>query len=277
MGLDFKINTELLEFNKKVNYEDISANQFKTDLENSINQNTVFTGFCKRAYRDGSLEIDCNGVPCRLDIEDFTVTDATVRRHWAQTKVGTYVSFRVKSVADDIVNVERKSIIKDIRDRFKALRVGHNVHGIVTRIDENKGVFVCIGGDTYGMIPKPYLESIFIKNLSDHVSVGDKVYVKVAELQRNTDDEISHLIFNRKVLLPTFDELASDIELYEIHIAKVKAVTDKGIHCSLTPHLDIYCEFAPGVRVKPNDMVQVKITRIRPEKQRINGDIIGVL
>ncbi|MGL5149277.1 MAG: S1 RNA-binding domain-containing protein [Clostridium sp.] len=277
MGLDFKINTELLEFNKKVNYEDISANQFKTDLENSINQNTVFTGFCKRAYRDGSLEIVCNGVPCRLDIEDFTVTDATVRRHWAQTKVGTYVSFRVKSVADDIVNVERKSIIKDIRDRFKALRVGHNVHGIVTRIDENKGVFVCIGGDTYGMIPKPYLESIFIKNLSDHVSVGDKVYVKVAELQRNTDDEISHLIFNRKVLLPTFDELASDIELYEIHIAKVKAVTDKGIHCSLTPHLDIYCEFAPGVRVKPNDMVQVKITRIRPEKQRINGDIIGVL
>ena len=185
-------------------------------------------------------------VPCRLDIEDFTVTDATVRRHWAQTKVGTYVSFRVKSVTDDIVNVERKSIINDIRDRFKALRVGHNVHGIVTRIDENKGVFVCIGGDTYGMIPKPYLESIFIKNLSDHVSVGDKVYVKVAELQRNTDDEISHLIFNRKVLLPTFDELASDIELYEIHIAKVKAVTDKGIHCSLTPHLDIYCEFKIG-------------------------------
>lgn len=277
MGLDFKINTELLEFNKKVNYEDISANQFKMDLENSINQNTVFTGFCKRAYRDGSLEIDCNGLPCRLDIEDFTVTDATVRRHWAQTKVGTYVSFRVKSVTDDIVNIERKSIIKDIRDRFKALRVGHNVHGVVTRIDESKGVFVCIGGDTYGMIPKPYLESIFIKNLSDHVSVGDKVYVKVAELQRNTDDEISHLIFNRKVLLPTFDELASDIELYEIHIAKVKAVTDKGIHCSLTAHLDIYCEFAPGIRVKSGDMVQVKITRIRPEKQRINGDIIGVL
>lgn len=276
MGLDFKINNELLEFNKKANYEDISTNQFRIDLENSINKNTVFSGFCKRAYRDGSLEIDCNGVPCRLDIEDFTVTDATVRRHWAQTKVGTYVSFRVKSVTDTVINVERKSIIKDIRDQLKSLQVGHNIHGIVTRIDENKGVFVCIGGDTYGMIPKPYLESIFIKNLSDHVSVGDKVYVKVAELQRN-GDEITHLILNRKVLLPTFDELVSDIELYEIHIAKVKAVTDKGIHCSLTPHLDIYCEFALGIRVKSGDMVQVKITRIRTEKQRINGDIIGVL
>lgn len=276
MSLNFKINTELLEFNKKVNYEDISTNQFRRDLQNSIGQNTVFTGFCKRAYKDGSLEIDCNGVACRLDIEDFTVTDATVKRHWAQTKVGTYVSFRVKSLADDVVNIERKSIVKDIRDRFKDLKVGHNIHGIVTRIDENKGVFVCIGGDTYGMIPKPYLESIFIKNLSDHVSVGDKVFVKVSELQRN-DDEITHLIFNRKVLLPTFEELAKDIELYEIHMAKVKAITDKGIHCSLTQHLDIYCEFAPGIRVKSGDMVQVKITRIRPEKQRINGDIIGVL
>lgn len=276
MGLDFKIDNELLEFNKKVIYEDISANQFKFDLENSIGKNTVFTGFCKRAYRDGSLEIDCNGVPCRLDIEDFTVTDATVRRHWAQTKVGTYVSFRVKSATEDIVNVERKSIVFDIRDKFKKLQVGHNVHGIITKIDESKGVFVCIGGDTYGMIPKPFLESIFIKNLSDHVSVGDKVYVRVAEIQR-TDEEISYLILNRKILLPTFDELVKDIELYEIHIAKVKAVTDKGIHCSLTPHLDIYCEFAPGLKVKSGDMVQVKISRIRTEKQRINGDIIGVL
>lgn len=276
MGLDFKIDNELLEFNKKVIYEDISANQFKFDLENSIGKNTVFTGFCKRAYRDGSLEIDCNGVPCRLDIEDFTVTDATVRRHWAQTKVGTYVSFRVKSATEDIVNVERKSIVSDIRDKFKKLQVGHNVNGIITKIDESKGVFVCIGGDTYGMIPKPFLESIFIKNLSDHVSVGDKVYVRVAEIQR-TDEEISYLILNRKILLPTFDELVKDIELYEIHIAKVKAVTDKGIHCSLTPHLDIYCEFAPGLKVKSGDMVQVKISRIRTEKQRINGDIIGVL
>ena len=276
MGLDFKINTELLEFNKRNDYNDLSTNQFKSVLENSIAKEQVYTGFCKRAYRDGSLELDCNGVPCRLDIEDFTVTDATVRRHWAQTKVGTYVSFRVKSLGENVINVERRSIISDIRNKFKKLQVGHNVYGIITRIDENKGVFVCIGGDTYGMIPKPFLESIFIKNLSDHVSVGDKVYVKVAELQRS-DDEITHLILNRKILLPTFDELVRDIELYEIHIAKVKAVTDKGIHCSLTPHLDIYCEFAPGIRLKSGDMVQVKITRIREEKQRINGDIIGVL
>lgn len=276
MSLDFKINTDILELNCKPNSIDLSTDETADLLHSSINKSTLFTGFCTKAFKDGSLELDCNGVTCKLDIEDFTVTDATVKRHWAQSKVGTYIYFRVKSFTDGVFNVERKSIISEIRSSFEKLQEGHNIYGIVTRIDESKGVFVYVGGDTYGMIPKPYLDSTFIKALSDHVQVGDKVYVKVAEIKRN-GNEITHLILNRKVLLPSFTDLVKDIEPFEVHMARVKAVTSTGIHCALTKHLDLYCEFAPGLKVKPNDMVRVKITKIRPEKQRINAEILGVL
>lgn len=255
----------------------LNQNESKEILLNSVGTNIVFKGFCKKAFADGSLLIDFNGVDCHLNIDDFTLIEASIKRHIAQTKVGKDISFRFKSQDGDIINIERKSVIADERKKYDNLQVGHNIEAIVTAIDESKGVFVDIGGDIEGIIPKSMLERVFVRQISDHISIGEKVQVKVIDLERDNNGTITHLALNRKILLPSFEELVKDIQPFEVVIAKVKTVNPNGIHCSLNSHLDIFCGFVPGLRVNKDDRVSVRVKQIRMDRERINGDILGKL
>lgn len=274
MNIDFQIDNNLLEIgnsngNAGVMYNDIIG------LEIASRNNEVLTGYCKKCNGNGDLTIDYKGIDCFLEINDYTTSTATIVRHLAQNKVGKEISFRVKKIDGDQVFIERKSVIAEVRKLYSNLQVGHNITGIVTGMDSQRGGFVDIGGDITGIIPKSLIEHIFVFDVADHLYIGEKVSVKVVEIERDADGEITHLALNRKILLPTFSELTKDIKQYDVMMAKVKTVGTTGIHCSLNAHLDIFCSFVPELRVSSGDMVRVLVKQVREDRQRINGKILG--
>lgn len=278
MRLDYIIDNELLELEdsaKTVEVYDYSNENM--ELEEGINTNKIFNGYVNKADSNGDLTVSYNGVNCYLKIEDFTALNATIVRFLAQNKVGKNISFRVKEIKDNKIYIERKSIIENIREKYSGLKEGNNVYGVVTGIDQQRGAFVDIGGDIQAIIPKSMIENVFVSEVADHIFIGEKVYAKVVEIDRDEKGEITHLALNRKVLLPSFDELTKDINTYDVMIAKVKTVNPNGIHCSLNAHLDIFCGFVPGLKVEKGDKVRVLVKQIRPERQRINGNILGII
>ncbi|MGL5353716.1 MAG: S1 RNA-binding domain-containing protein [Clostridium sp.] len=278
MNLNFTIDKSLLEVaNEGANIENGVYGNDRIELEVAAQSNIILSGYCKKAFGNGDLIIDYKGIDCILELQDFTTIDGTIVRHLAQNKVGKNISFRVKKIDGDKVYIERKSVIAEVRKMYDGLQVGHNISGVITGIDQLRGGFVDIGGDIQGIIPKSMIENVFVNDISDHLYLGEKVNVKVIELERDANGTITHLALNRKILLPTFDELTKDINTYDVVIAKVKTVSANGIHCSLNAHLDIFCGFVSGIRVASGDKVRVLVKQIRADRQRINGNILGKL
>ncbi|MGL5086526.1 MAG: S1 RNA-binding domain-containing protein [Clostridium sp.] len=272
MNIDFQIDNDLLEVyngDEGTMYNDIIG------LEIARNNNEILTGYCKKSNADGDLTIDYKGIDCFLNIKDFTTSTATIVRHLAQNKVGKQISFRVKKIDGDEVFIERKSVIQEVRNLYNNLQVGHNIKGIINGMYNQRGGFVDIGGDITGLIPKSLIENIFVHDVSDHLYLGEKVEVKVVEIERDSIGDITHLALNRKVLLPNFNELTKDIKQYDVLMAKVKNVSVNGVHCSLNAHLDIFCAFVPEIKVASGDRVRVIVKQVRADRQRINGKILG--
>ena len=252
------------------------------ELKDGIKKNTYFTGLCTKCDADGNLTVDINGVTCIMERNEVSVPhdeEGDVHKGLCQKKVGSYIKAKVVRIENENeenqeIYLSRRGLIKEVRDYYeKNLNVGVTVSGKIMNIDEKKGVFVDIGGDIIGIIPRNLLENLFVTNLTDHVSIGEKVQSIVFELKKNNDGNIVHLVLDRKSLLPKFSKLATNYKRGEVVLAKIKSIQKNGIYCSLDKHLDIICDFDNQI-YRTNQNVRVRINSVKYDKQRITGTIL---
>lgn len=280
---EMSLYEQLIESDNNYNNAYDSLDDVEQELKDSIKTNKYFSGLCKKCDSDGNLYIDINGVTCIMERNEVSIADISseeqlVHKGLCQKKVGTYIKakvLRIENKEDLTIYLTRKDLVQKVRDYYDTnLTQGTVVEGRVTNIDEKKGVFVDIGGDYTGIIPRNYLENLFVTNLSDHVSIGEKVKAVVIELEKNPTGNIVHLILDRKSLLPKFNKLAKNYAKGDVVLAKIKSIQENGIYCSLDKHLDMICDFDSN-RYKSGQEVRVRINSVKYDKQRISGIILS--
>lgn len=252
------------------------------ELKDGYKKNKYFSGLCVKCDSDGNLCVNINGVNCFMERNEVSVAneEELIHKGLCQKKVGSYIKAKIlrienENTEDEKIFLSRRELVKSIRNLYdNKLTVGTIVTGKITNIDEKKGVFVDIGGDYIGVIPRSYLENLFVTNLSDHVSIGEKVEAIVFELKKNPIGNIVHIALDRKSLLPKFNKLAKNYRKGDVVLAKVKSIQVNGIYCSLDKHLDIICDFDSN-RYRTDQNVQVRINSVKYDKQRITGTIIS--
>lgn len=274
------LDDKLLEIDTDYNVYTGTDKEIIQHLKSSIGMNEYYTGFCTRCDNDGNLYLDVNGIECIMERNEVSITydDALVHKGLCQDKVGKFIKCKVIEVndtnPDDVkVYLSRKDFVAQIRKLYdKELELGCIVTGQVTNINESAGVFVNIGGDYTGIIPRSNLENLFVSNLSDHVNINDKVEAVVIEIEKNKNGEIITLTLDRRSLLPDFSQLTKSYNVGDVVIAKVKSIEKNGIYCSLNPHLDIICDFN-FKRYRKGQAVKVRINKINTKRRKIVGII----
>jgi ribosomal protein S1 len=274
------LNESLLECSDDMNLPYSTSDETIKELIESQKENKYYSGLCTRCDIEGNLTIDINGVKCIMPADQVSLPlnkEEVIHRGVAQKKVGTHLKAKVLKVEDKTIYLTRLELIEKIRGFYNEnLSIGMGVTGKITNIDEKKGVFVDIGGDYVGIIPRNLLENLYVTDLSYHVSVGETVEVLVAELMKNDEGNIVHLVLDRKSLLPKFQKLANNYKKNDIVLGQIKSIQPTGIYCSLDKHLDIICDF-DSKHYKNNERVQIRINSVTYEKQRIKGTIISTI
>lgn len=274
------LNELLLECDNDLNNLDSYDNN--TDITNelikSIGTNQYFSGLCTKCDSDGNLTIDVNGVQCIIPANEVSSplhSEDKIHKGVGQNKVGSYIKAKVLKYENNTIYLTRKDFVEKIREVYNQnLKVGMSVKGKITNIDENKGVFVNIGGDYIGIIPRNLLENLYVTNLGFHVSIDETVEAIVTELIKNDEGNIIHLVLDRKSLLPSFQKLAKQYKRGDIVIGTVKSIQKTGVYCSIDKHLDVICDFNSHM-YKSNQKVRVRINAIKFDKRIINGSIIS--
>lgn len=274
------LSKSLLECSDDMNLSYTSSDETIKELIESQKENKYYSGLCTRCDNEGNLTIEINGVKCIMPANQVSLPlnkEEVVHRGVAQKKVGTAVKAKVLKMEDNTIYLTRLELVDKIRKFYNEnLAVGMGVTGKITNIDETKGVFVDIGGDYVGIIPRNLLENLYVTDLSYHVSVGETVEVLVSEIMKNDEGNIVHLVLDRKSLLPKFQDLAKQYRRNDIILGQIKSIQKTGIYCSIDKHLDIICDF-DSKRYKNNEKVQIRINSVKLDKQRITGTIISTI
>ena len=280
------LSSYLSEVNINDNKFTYTSNSNRLDLINAINTKKTFIGLVTKCNIDGDLTLDVNGTTCymkRNDVSMLNNDQVEVHKRLCQRKVGTYLRVSVKNIDnlntnDEKIYVTRKELISAARKEYSEnIKIGSIIEGKIFNIDENKGVFVDIGADIMAVIPRSKLENLYVSNISDHVSIGEKIQAVVIDLIKDENNNNEKIFMDRRILLPKFNELVKDYSKGDVVVGKVKAIGSTGIYCSINKHLDILCDFTPGTLYSVDDKVQVKIRFIKYDKQRVSGDIISKL
>lgn len=269
-------NSEFLE----IDYVDNAVAAYEK-LAEAIGGDDILTGMCTRCSAEGDLTIEFGDTKCimkRAEVTPVVQPDGLVHKATCQNKVGKILKFKVTKFKDGNFYVSRKTVINEIRRIYnKKLKKGQIVTGIITNIDEEIGCFVDIGGDYIAMLPKRFLEHVFVNHITDHVSIGDVIEAVVQDIEMK-NNEISQITLSRIETLPPYEELTKEFNTGDIVIGTVNQITSKSIFAQLTKHLNIMCRLSPKVRVQEGQKVRIKIKRIGNSiNKKLVGEIISVL
>lgn len=269
-------NKRFLEINTTEN----TGNAYET-LIKSVGTEQILTGLCTKCSSDGNLTIEYGDTKCvmlRNEVTPVIQNDGLVHKATCQNKVGKILKFRVIKYENDTFYISRKSVIDEIRKEYNSnLEKGHKLTGIITNIEESIGCFVDIGGDYIAMLPKRFLEHVFVNNITDHVSVGDVIEIVVQAIEKE-NDEISLITLSRIETLPSYSDLIKEFDTGDIVIGTVNQITAKSIFAQLTKHLNIMCRLSSTVKVIPGQKVRIKLKRIGSSiDKKLVGEIISTI
>lgn len=260
------------------------TNKYENSLEilsAALGKNDILSGYCSKCSKDGDLTIDFGDIKCtmlRNEVTPILEEDGFVHKVQCQNKVGNTIKFRVIKYENNKFYLSRKSVVNEIREQYNStLQVGMLVKGVITNIDENIGCFVDIGGDYIAMLPKRFLEYVFVNRITDHVSQGEVIEAVIQEIDKK-ENQINKITLSRVETLPPYEKLISEFESGDIVIGTVNQITPKSVFCQLTKHLNITCRLSNNVRVVPGQKVRIKVKRTGTSiDKRLVGEIISVL
>lgn len=275
---DAIVNSQYLELDV---FDSFQEENIYKKLSMAVGKKQIFEGFCTKCSSEGDLTIKCGNVTCimqRAEVTPVVEKDGLVHKSTCQNKVGKNLKFRVINKDIDKLYVSRKDLIENVRKEYNAnLKVGQIVKGVITNIEEAIGCFVDIGGEYTAVLPKKYLEYVFVNNITDHVQIGDVVEGKITVLDKE-DNDIKTIIISRIDTLPPYEELIKEYSPGDVVIGVVNQITSQSIFTQLTKHLNIACRLTPNMKLKVGQKVRIKIKRIgNSVNKRLVGDIISSL
>ena len=224
--------------------------------------------------RGGGVEVDL-GVPGFLPQSHLSLKPVDD----LESYIGQILEFKVIEVNRDKnkLIVSRRSILNAERRKQKAdalanLKVGSIQTGVVDSIADY-GVFVKLG-DLLGLVHQSEFDWNPPKKLSTAVSVGDKIEVKVVEV----DKRKKRISLSAKACKPDPWE---KLELGTIYTGVVDQLVDYGAFINVESlrglvHISELSEFRvshPSEIVMPGETVSVKLTEVDPKKRRISFSI----
>lgn len=250
-------------------------------LKNAKATGETILGFCNKCQEDGTLEIEftknIKGYIPREDVSYKKEKDGKVHLDKARSRVGLFIQCKVKAINEEDgqykVHLSREEAIRKTYERYtKELKVGMVVKGVVVRF-EDYGAFVDIGGDVVGLLGIGKISRVFIDKPDDALQIGQVVDVIISrwEVHENGSYDIE---FNRKDLLPTFEEIDEYFKEGETVIGKIKTSIDTGIFVELSDSYEGLAEFKRGRKFAKGENVRVKIVRIDKKREKVKLEIL---
>ena len=224
--------------------------------------------------RGGGLEVDL-GVPAFLPKSHLTLSPTDDLEGY----IGQLLEFKVVEVNRDKQKliVSRRSILnaekrKQQQEAFSNLKVGSVYKGKVDSIAEY-GVFVKMG-DLIGLVHKTELDWNQPKKLTDAVSVGDEIEVRIEQVNKKK----RQISLSAKACKP--DPWAA-LEVGSVHTGVIDRLVDYGAFVKVDSlqglvHISELSEYRvshPSEVVMPGETVSVKLTEVDAKKRRLSFSI----
>jgi len=241
-------------------------------------KNETLTGYCSSCEPNGDLIIDLSpnikGVIPRNEVTYKVEKDGNVHKGKCESRVMMNVQFKVKEIKEEgegiKVILSRKEAVEEVKRRYeKELEKGMIVKGVVTGI-QSYGAYVDIGGDVEGIISVGNVSRVYLHDPSEILKVGQVVDVVIEDIIKE-NGEIK-LVLNRKVLLPTFQDIDKYFKQGQTVPGRVKEIIDTGIFveiCKDGVRFEGLAEFVPGRTFKYGDPVRVKIHSFNKSKEKL--------
>ena len=232
----------------------------------------------------GGVLVSCNGVKVFVP-----ATQAAPRRDYDLNELLKQpVKFKILEVNEakqravgSIRAVAREERAAAQAKFFETAQIGSEIEGTVKSITDY-GVFVDLGG-VDGLVRRMDLSWKRIKHPSDVVSVGDKITVKIKDI----DDETKKvsLIYKKDSENP-WEIFTANYEVGQTVNATVVSITSFGAFAQIIDGIDGLIHISQIANQRVNNVadilsvgqeVECKITEIDPEKKRISLSIRALL
>jgi len=199
------------------------------------------------------------------------------------TLLGKELSFLIMELDDRNKNVvlSHKQYIelerKRYRDKiFSTLKVDDIVEGIVTNITDF-GIFVDLGGGVEGLVHVSNIAWYRIEKIKDYVKIGDKLKLKVIEINPK-EDKIS---LSLKHLMPhPWDEIENKYPVNKVVTGKVTHITEFGAFVELEKGIEGLLHVSelvwnkhinhPKEIIKEGDQLTLKIIEVDKQNRKLS-------
>jgi len=264
------------------------------DAQELLDNGGITTQQCI-GYNKGGLTVEFNNlrgfVPASHVMDMPRNLSEEARRMELDSRVGTEMRLKVIEVERRRRRLVMSQMLAEREYRqgrkeelFNTLKVGDVVKGEVHGL-RPFGAFVDIGGAD-GLLHVSEIDWSPVAHPQNVLKRGDKLDVQVIRL----DPEKQQIALSRKRLLPNpWDNVEEHFQVDSIVSAKITRIVDFGAFAQLTPgveglvHISEVADISvaePLKTIKSGDVVDVKILRIDPKRQRVGLSIrqaLGVL
>ena len=281
---NFVVDEKYIEFlNTKDGFEMPQENTI-AQLHTIVGKDVTLKGMVTRCKPNGDLIVQYGNAKClmpRENVSPIVEKDGKVHKTLCINKVGTSILFKVKAIEDNNIIIERCSIVADLRKQYlKNLKIGQVISGRVYNIDDKIGCFLDIGADHLAILPKKYMEHIFVNKITDHINIGEVVTGEITDIVYDEGKtQIHNIVVSRVAILPKFDQLISEYSVGDIVIGEITSIAPTCIYANLDKHLSISCLFSANFKeLAPGQKVRIKIKKITNGGiKRLIGEIISII
>ncbi len=243
------------------------------DIERAIQKGEILEARAVRCEGDLSLCVDLGCMNGIIPKEEAALCEGEVKNIAIITRVGKNICFKVKAFTLD--KHGNRAALLSRRDAQQAafenyiskLTPGQIIDGKITHM-EKFGAFVDIGCGYISLLPIDSISVSRITSPTDRFKVG----MPIKAIVKSVEDEGKKITLSHKELLGTWLENASQFEIGQTAVGKIRSVESYGVFVELTPNLAGLAEYRPDVYVGQSASVFIK--NIIPERMKVKLVIV---
>ena len=202
---------------------------------------------------------------------EYSIHNKPTKMSAVVSKIGKFIKFKVTGVdtidGNTVYKLSRKQAQKECYDNYiSKLQIGQVVNAKVTYL-ETYGAFCDIGCGLVALLPA---DSVCVAKITDtkkNLAGMGKIKAVVKKIENGM------ITLTHKELLGTWEENVANLNKGDIIPGKVKGIEEYGVFVELTPNLVGLADPYPDA--KENDIVNVFIKSIYPEKMKVKLVIVG--
>jgi ribosomal protein S1 len=196
-----------------------------------------------------------------------------------QSDMEPFLGQEIEAVVIEITEGDKKKFVCSRRkalkrDKFKAIKKGDIMEGVVTSVT-NYGAFVDLGGID-GLVHVTRLSKVRVKSPSDVLKVKDVVKVRVVEV----DPKNERIALSMKEFTESpWTQISEKYPIGSVQKGKIRNITDFGVYLQLEPGIVGMVHISdlswtrrlqhPSELVRVGQELQVKVLEVKPDDKRI--------